>query len=127
MLPVLSYSQTYGPPIIDMHLHDYTEQTYYVAPAPDGVFSPKDYETYKIELFKALKENNIVKAVVSTIGGNNTLDDEGILIPGYYTNSLQKIPWSLKHRSLRGNSKFLGKSELCMMVTPCPTQNLNLI
>jgi len=109
LLPVLSYSQTYGPPIIDMHLHDYTEQTYYVAPAPDGVFSPKDYETYKIELFKALKENNITKAVVSTIGGNNTLDDEGILIPGYYTNSPPKDTVAFKALITSGKLQIFGE------------------
>lgn len=89
-LPILTYSQGDNQPIIDMHLHDYTEQTYYVAPAPDGKMSPKDYATYRSELIKMLKKNNIKKAVVSTIGGENKLDEDGILIPGYYTGSPPK-------------------------------------
>jgi len=73
-------------PIIDMHLHDYTEQTYFHAPSPDGIMSPKDLKTYRKQTMEMLKKYNVKKAVVSTIGGANTLDKSGILIPGYHTN-----------------------------------------
>lgn len=73
-------------PIIDMHLHDYTEQTYYTAPSPDGNMSPNDLKTYRKLTMEMLKKYNVKKAVVSTIGGSNTLDENGILIPGYYIN-----------------------------------------
>ncbi|MBO0341341.1 amidohydrolase family protein [Flagellimonas profundi] len=109
ILPLLSYAQAYDQPIIDMHLHDYVEQTYYVAPAPDGVFSPKDYKTYKKELFKALKAHNIKKAVVSTIGGDNILDDNGIFIPGYYTNSPPTDTVAFKALITSGKLKFFGE------------------
>ena len=73
-------------PIIDMHLHDYTEDTYYTAPSPDGNMSPKDLKTHRKLTMEMLKKYNVKKAVVSTIGGSNTLDENGILIPGYYIN-----------------------------------------
>ncbi len=73
-------------PIIDMHLHDYTVDTYYTAPSPDGNMSPKDLNTYREQTMAMLKKYNVKKAVVSTIGGTNTLDKAGVLIPGYYTN-----------------------------------------
>ncbi len=73
-------------PIIDMHLHDYTEQSYYTGPVTSGIHSPKTYEEFRKETFAMLKKYNVVKAVVSTIRGDNKLDDAGILIPGYQTN-----------------------------------------
>lgn len=109
VLPILAYSQDDNQPIIDMHLHDYTEQTYYVAPAPDGTMSPKDYSIYKSELFKMLKKYNIRKAVVSTIGGNNKLDEEGILIPGYYTNKPPTDTVAFKELIESGKLKVFGE------------------
>lgn len=109
LLPLLGNSQTSDQPIIDMHLHDYTEASYYVAPAPDGVVSPKDYKTYKEELLSALQENNIEKAVVSTIGGKNTLDKEGVFIPGYYTNSPPTDTTAFKALINSGKLKVFGE------------------
>ena len=62
LIPVFLYSQGDDMPIIDMHLHDYTEQTYFTAPAPDGVMSPKDYPTYRRLVLEALKKNNVKKS-----------------------------------------------------------------
>ena len=73
-------------PIIEMHLHDYTKDTYYTAPSPDGNMSPNDLKTYRKLTMEMLKKYNVKKAVVSTIGGSNTLDEHGVLIPGYYTS-----------------------------------------
>ncbi|MFC4220181.1 amidohydrolase family protein [Flagellimonas marina] len=105
----LSHAQVGDQPIIDMHLHDYTEQTYFTAPAPDGTMAPKDYKTYKEELLKALKENNIQKAVVSTIGGPNTWDNDGIMIPGYYTNSPPNDTIAFKELIESGKLKVFGE------------------
>jgi hypothetical protein len=103
------YAQDYTGPIIDMHLHDYTEQTYFRAPAPDGIMSPKDYQTYRDELLKVLKKNNIEKAIVSTIGGPNKLDNDGILTPGYYTNSPPKDTIAFKELIESGKLKVFGE------------------
>ncbi|MDA0985727.1 MAG: amidohydrolase family protein [Bacteroidetes bacterium] len=107
--PFLCYSQEGNQPIIDMHLHDYTEQTYFTAPAPDGIMSPKDYQAYRNELLKVLKKYNVLKAVVSTIGGPNKLDSDGILIPGYYTNSPPKDTIAFKELIESGKLKIFGE------------------
>jgi len=108
-IPGLTYSQDTIPYIIDMHLHDYTEQTYYVAPAPDGTMSPKNYSTYRIELLKMLKKHNVKKAVVSTIGGDNKLDDNDVFIPGYYTSSPPKDTVAFKELIESGKLKVFGE------------------
>lgn len=108
-ISLLSFAQDKNQPIIDMHLHDYTEQTYFTAPASDGTMSPKDYKTYRVELLKALKKHNIKKAVISTIGGPNKLDDDDILIPGYYTNSPPKDTIAFKGLIESGKLKVFGE------------------
>ena len=108
-ISLLSFAQDKDQPIIDMHLHDYTEQTYFTAPAPDGTMSPKDYQTYRTELLKVLKNQNIKKAVISTIGGPNKLDDDDILIPGYYTNSPPKDTLAFKELIESGKLKVFGE------------------
>ena len=96
-------------PIIDMHLHDYTEQTYFHAPSPDGIMSPKDLKTYRDETMAMLKKYNVVKAVVSTLGGPNKLDEERILIPGYYTNEPPSDTLSFKKLIESGKLKVFGE------------------
>jgi len=86
LYPLSAYSQDEQKPIIDMHLHDYTEQTYFVAPASDGTMSPASLAEFHEQVLAIQKKYNIVKAVVSTIGGPNTLQDDKKWIPGYYTN-----------------------------------------
>ncbi|WP_340152285.1 amidohydrolase family protein [uncultured Marivirga sp.] len=108
-IPFFSFSQGGNQPIIDMHLHDYTEQTYYTAPAPDGVMSPKDYQTYRFELLKVLHKYNVKKADVSTIGGANKLDKEGIFIPGYYTNSPPEDTIAFRQLIESGELKVFGE------------------
>ena len=108
-MPIIGYAQDGVKPIIDMHLHDYTEQTYYIAPDPDGTLSPKDLATYRREVMKVLKKYNVKKAVVSTIGGPNELDDEGILIPGYYTSSPPKDTIAFKKLIESGELKVFGE------------------
>ena len=96
-------------PIIDMHLHDYTEQTYHTIPAPDGVVSPKDLQTYRKQTMEMLKKYNVKKAIVSTIGGMNTLDKENILIPGYYTNKPPADTLTFINQIKAGKIKVFGE------------------
>lgn len=81
----IALATTTPPPIIDMHLHGYTDKTYYVAKAADGTLSPPTYEAHRKAVFSAFEKHNIVHAVVSTSRADNILDANGILIPGLYT------------------------------------------
>lgn len=96
-------------PIIDMHLHDYSKEKYYVAPSPDGISSPATYEDYKKQVFSMLKKYNIVHAVVSTNGAENKLDKEGILIPGMYIEEPPKDTIQFKRLIESGKLKVFGE------------------
>ncbi|MDX1327800.1 MAG: hypothetical protein R3299_08825, partial [Arenibacter sp.] len=108
-LPILFWGQEEKLPIIDMHLHDYTEKTYFVAPAADGVMSPPTLTEYHKEVTEVLKKYHVVKAVVSTIGGENRLDDEGVRIPGYYTDKAPKDTIEFKNLIETGKLKVFGE------------------
>ncbi len=108
-MPTLFWGQEEKLPIIDMHLHDYTEKTYFVAPAADGVMSPPTLADFRKEVAAALKKHNVVKAVVSTIGGENKLDDEGVRIPGYFTNKAPKDTIEFKNLIETGKLKVFGE------------------
>lgn len=71
-------------PIIDMHLHDFTAESYFTGSSPDGIESPQSLDAFRKETMRQLKKYNVIRAVVSTIGGTNTWDGEGIFISGYY-------------------------------------------
>lgn len=92
-----------------MHLHDYTQQSYFTAPAPDGTISPKSFEDYREKVASMLKKYNVTKAVVSTIGGKNKLDDAGILIPGYFTNAPPSDTLVFKKLIESGELKVFGE------------------
>ena len=109
VLPIFVYAQDGELPIIDMHLHDYTEQTYYVAPAPDGTMSPATLDEFHEEVERLQKQYNVVKAVVSTIGGENRLDDEGVLIPGYDTTEPPTDTTAFKLLIESGKLKVFGE------------------
>lgn len=108
-LPILALAQDGKKPIIDMHLHDYTNQSYFTAPAPDGTMAPRTLSEYRNEVEKMLKKFNIVKAVVSTIGGVNRLDEDGIMIPGYYTNQPPSDTLTFKKLIETGKLKVFGE------------------
>jgi hypothetical protein len=103
------YAQDYTGPIIDMHLHDYTEQTYFRAPSQEGVMPPPTYAEYRQRVMAELKKYNVVKAVVSTIGGPNKLDEEGLLIPGYYTNEPPTDLQAFENLIKEGKLKVFGE------------------
>jgi predicted TIM-barrel fold metal-dependent hydrolase len=54
-----------APPIIDMHLHSYDEDTYFRAPDRSGRMAPADAQSHFHETYQALKQYNIVLAVIS--------------------------------------------------------------
>jgi len=56
-----------------------------------------------------LKKYNVVKAVVSTLGGPNKLDEERILIPGYYTNEPPSDTLAFKKLIESGRLKVFGE------------------
>ena len=108
-LPILALAQDGKKPIIDMHLHGYTEQSYYTAPSSDGTMAPSTLSEYRNEVDKMLKKYNIVKAVVSTIGGENRVDEDGILIPGYFTNQPPSDTLVFKKLIETGKLKVFGE------------------
>lgn len=108
-VPILAWGQDGKQPIIDMHLHDYTEQTYFTAPAPDGVMSPQTLSEYQSQVDSILKKYNVTKAVVSTIGGANRIDKDNRLIPGYYTNGAPSDTMKFKKLIESGNLKVFGE------------------
>ncbi|MEO1713331.1 MAG: amidohydrolase family protein [Bacteroidota bacterium] len=97
------------PPIIDMHLHDYGEGRYYVATAADGTKSPATYEEYKKQVFAYFEQYNVVKAVVSTIGGPWKPDSAGIFIPGTYLEEPPTDTLAFKELIESGNLKVFGE------------------
>ena len=80
LIPFIGKSQDGIKPIIDMHLHGYTEESYFVAPSGDGRMSPSTFEDFKIQITEMLKKYNIVKAVNSGGSYDSNLNEK--LIPG---------------------------------------------
>lgn len=109
IVPSFIWGQDGVKPIIDMHLHDYNKQSYHVSPAPDGTTSPSTYEQYRREVFAMLKKYNVVHAVVSTMGGENKLDDQGILIPGFHLNEPGIDTLTFKNLIETGKLKVFGE------------------
>jgi len=102
-------SNSYTGPIIDMHLHDYSESSYYTATAKDGTTSPNTYGEFRAEVFRLMEKYNVEHAVVSTIRGENKLDEEGVLIPGMYLEEPPSDTLEFKNRILEGRLKVFGE------------------
>ena len=81
LIPFLGKSQDGIKPIIDIHLHGYTEQSYYVAPSGDGTMSPSTFEEFKSQIEEMMKKYNIVKAVNSGGSYDSNMNDK--IIPGF--------------------------------------------
>lgn len=92
-----------------MHLHDYTEESYYVAPSPDGTMAPGTLDEYREQIKAIQQKYNVVKAVVSTIGGPNEINNEDLLIPGYYTNTPPSDTIAFKKLIVTGKLKVFGE------------------
>lgn len=108
-LPAMLYGQDGIKPIIDVHLHGYTAQSYFIAPAPDGTMAPPTYEQYQAEVKSIMQQYNVTKAVISTIGGENTLDSDGVLIPGYYTDNPPQDTVAFKAAIESGKLQVFGE------------------
>ena len=73
-------------PIIDVHVHGYSKEEYRPRPESAAGKSPKTFEAFREETMTALKKYNVVKAVLSTRGGNHDFGDDERLIYGYHTS-----------------------------------------
>ncbi|MTI20402.1 amidohydrolase [Fulvivirga sp. RKSG066] len=90
LLPVYTADAQHNKlPIIDVHLHAYTDRTYRSVPNEYGTLSPKNLENHKKATLDMMDKYNIVRAVVSQIGGFDNQEFEGDprFIPGYYANN----------------------------------------
>lgn len=83
-MPIVIFSQEITDPIIDVHVHGYTERTYRVIYG-----SPPDFKSFKEEMRKQFQKNNIVFAVKS--GGEFDEDMEKIMLKGYESNNFPKF------------------------------------
>ncbi|MEQ8926039.1 MAG: amidohydrolase family protein [Fulvivirga sp.] len=80
LIPIIGKSQDGIKPIIDVHLHGYTEQSYFVAPSGDGTLSPPSFDEFKSQIESMMKKYNIVKAVNSGGVYDASMNDK--IIPG---------------------------------------------
>ncbi len=80
LLPLLVNAQDGIKPIIDVHLHGYTEQSYRTPPG-----APESYEAFKSEIKHYFKKFNIVAAMKS--GGRYDADLEAKMLAGYESNN----------------------------------------
>lgn len=81
LFPYLLFTQDGIKPIIDVHLHGYIAEEYFVIPSGDGTMSPPTYNDFKNEIEAMMKKYNIVTAVKS--GGEYDSELEKILLPGF--------------------------------------------
>ena len=84
LVPILVNAQDGIKPIIDVHLHGYTERTYRPLPG-----APESYEEFKTEIRNQFEKFNIVYAVKS--GGMFDADLEQKMLNGYEGNNVPNI------------------------------------
>lgn len=96
-------------PIIDVHVHDFTEQTYRPMFENRGIPSPKNFTEYQEVFYAVMEQYNVVKAIVSTIGGPTKVDDQAIIYPGYYANSAPGDTTEFKKMIEAGQLKVFGE------------------
>jgi hypothetical protein len=51
-------------PIIDMHVHCYDNESYFIAPDMYGTVSPENTDAHLKQTYEMMKKYNIVKAVI---------------------------------------------------------------
>ena len=106
-LPILAIGQDGNKPIIDVHLHGYTERTYRPLPG-----APESYEKFKTEIKKQFEKFNIVYAIKS--GGMFDSDMEEIMLNGYEGNNVPKID-TLEFKKQIDEGKIQVWGELMLM------------
>ena len=84
LIPIIANAQDGIKPIIDVHLHGYTERTYRPLPG-----APASFEEFKSEIRKQFEKFNIVYAIKS--GGQFNADMEEKMLNGYEGNDVPKI------------------------------------
>ncbi|NMM47754.1 amidohydrolase family protein [Marinigracilibium pacificum] len=84
LLPFILSAQDGIKPIIDVHVHGYTDRTY------RSIYgAPSTYEEFKAEMKKQFQKFNIVYAMKS--GGSYDSDMEEIMLQGYESNNYPKF------------------------------------
>ncbi|WMI68991.1 amidohydrolase family protein [Mangrovimonas sp. YM274] len=83
-IPSLLFAQDGTNPIIDVHLHGYTESSYRPIPG-----APTSYEDFKTGIREQFKKFNIVYAIKS--GGQYDTDMEEKMLNGYESNNYPKF------------------------------------
>lgn len=103
ILPIMASAQEGNKPIIDVHLHGYTERTYRPVPG-----APDSYEEFKTEIREQFKKFNIVYAVKS--GGQFDVDMEEKMLQGYESNNYPKFDTiSFKQQIKEGKIQVWGE------------------
>ena len=103
LLPALTIGQDSIPPIIDVHLHGYTANSYRAMPG-----APPTYDEFREEMRNLLNKFNVVYAVKS--GGAYSAEMEKSMLSGYELNNYPKIDTiQFKEKIRDGEIKVLGE------------------
>lgn len=103
-----------SPPIIDMHLHSYSEDGFHTAPDLNGDMSSADYETHFQETYERMRRHNIVLGVVSGTRADEEAwmakDTDGRLMRGMQLIKLSEwTPESFETAVKSGEIKVFGE------------------
>lgn len=107
IMPMLINAQDGIKPIIDVHLHGYTESTYRPMRG-----APASYNEFKSEIREQFKKFNIVYAMKS--GGQFDADMEENMLNGYESNNYPKID-TLEFKKQIDEGKIQVWGELMLM------------
>lgn len=82
-------------PIIDMHLHSYDNDDYFVAPDQYGIMAPPAADAHFDATYENMRQHNIVLGVVSGSASSEEAwiarDTDGRLLRGFGSNNLRKV------------------------------------
>ena len=74
LFPLVSaYAQKEGLPVIDMHMHCYDSESYFIAPDMYGTVSPENADAHLKQTYELMKKYNIVKGVIC--GSSNAVEN----------------------------------------------------
>ncbi len=104
--PLMLKAQDGIKPIIDAHVHGYTERTYRPIPG-----APSTYEDFRNEVKQLFKKYNIVAAMKS--GGMYDAEMEDKLISGYESNNYPKVD-TLEFKKMIDEGKIQVWGELML-------------
>ena len=82
-------------PIIDIHLHSYDDNEYFVAPDQYGKMSPQTANEHFVATYESMRRHNIVLGVVSgSVSSRDAWiarDTDGRLLRGFSSSNLPDI------------------------------------